>query len=172
MDELIFEKKPLWQYLSQAQKDLILEGQYLMHDIVKDHAYQFKDYSFLIFPFAKAYEGFLKQLFKDIGFISHLDYISDHLRLGKLLSPHLEIKLGDRSLYRQIRTAGGEDLSKRIWETWKLGRNQVFHYFPHNVKAVTFSDAERTIDELLGTMDESYNQLKLMKVQQKLLQYA
>src|SRR5512135_2971960 len=111
MDKLIYEQKPLWQYLSQAQKDLILEGQYLMHEVIEDHAYQFKDYSFLIFPFAKSYEGFLKQLFKDIGFISHLDYISDHLRLGKLLSPHLELKLGDRSLYRQIRETGGEVLA-------------------------------------------------------------
>lgn len=172
MDKLIYENKPLWQYLSQAQKDLILEGQYLMHDIVKDQAYQFKDYSFLIFPFAKSYEGFLKQLFKDIGFISHLDYISDHLRLGKLLSPHLELRLGDRSLYKQIRASGGEDLAKRIWSAWKLGRNQVFHYFPHNLKAVSFSEAETTIDELLATMDTAYNQLKLMKLQKKLMEYV
>lgn len=172
MDELIYKQKPLWQYFSQAQKDLILEGQYLMNDIIKDQAYQFKDYSFLIFPFAKAYEGFLKQLFKDVKFISHLDYISDHLRLGKLLSPNLEVKLGDRSLYRQIRTAGGEELAAHIWEVWKMGRNQVFHYFPHNVKAVSFADAEHTIDEILETMDAAYGKLALMKVNQKLLQYV
>ena len=171
MDKLIFEKKPLWQYLSQAQKDLILEGQYLLHDIIKDKAYHFKDYSFLIFPFAKSYEGFLKQLFKDIGFISHLDYISDHLRLGKLLSPHLELRLGDRSLYSKIRNVGGEELAKRIWSTWKLGRNQVFHYFPHNLKAVSLIEAEEIIDEILNTMEAAFNQLQVMKVKQKLLQY-
>ena len=143
-----------------STKDLIEEGLYLKDDIVRDHAFQFKDYSFLIFPFAKAFEGFLKQLFKDVKFISHLDYISDHLRLGKLLSPHLVARLGDRSLYLKIINASGEPLAHRIWQTWKLGRNEVFHYFPHNLRAVTFPDAEKTITELLSTMDEAYDQLR------------
>lgn len=148
-----------WQYLSQSQKDLLQEGQYLMQDIIKDQAYQFKDYSFLIFPFAKAYEGFLKQLFKDIGFISHLDYISDHLRLGKLLSPHLQEKLLDRSLYKKICEKAGPELAEQIWLTWKIGRNRIFHYFPHNLKAVTFAEAEEIIKAILGTMNEAYLKL-------------
>ncbi len=172
MDRTELERKPIWRYFSQAQKDLIEEGLYLKDDIVRDHAFQFKDYSFLIFPFAKAYEGFLKQLFKDVKFISHLDYISDHLRLGKLLSPHLVAKLGQRSLYLQIINCSGEPLAARIWKAWKLGRNEVFHYFPHNLRAVTFPDAEKTITELLCTMDESYDQLRTMKVRQHLLSYA
>lgn len=171
MDNVTLQSKPLWSYLSQTQKDLIIEGQYLLHDIIKDHAFQFKDYSFLVFPFAKTYEGFLKQLFKDVKFISHLDYISDHLRIGKLLSPHLMAKLGDRSLYRQIIECASEDLAKRIWESWKMGRNQVFHYFPHNLRALTFAEASNTIETLLLTMDEAYNQLKLMKVRQRLLEF-
>ena len=93
MDRVELQKKPIWRYFSQAQKDLIEEGLYLKDDIVRDHAFQFKDYSFLIFPFAKAYEGFLKQLFKDVKFISHLDYISDHLRLGKLFIPSPRCKI-------------------------------------------------------------------------------
>lgn len=168
MDKAVLERKPIWNYFSQTQKDLVLEGQYIMHEIIEDHAYQFKDYSFLIFPFAKTYEGFLKQLFKDIGFISHLDYISDHLRLGKLLSPHLITKLGDRSLYRKIERAGGEELASRIWKSWKLGRNEVFHYFPHNLRAVSFLEARSVIDELIATMEESYGSLKLMRIQKKL----
>ncbi|MCL4375168.1 hypothetical protein M1523_04900 [Patescibacteria group bacterium] len=149
-----------WQYLSQTQKDLILEGQYLMNDIIKDHAYHFKDYSFLIFPFAKAYEGFLKQLFKDIGFISHLDYISDHLRLGKLMSPNLVTRLGERSLYKKIIIASSKDCADQIWMAWKIGRNQVMHYFPHNLKAVSFSQAEAIIGQILQTMEMTYEKLK------------
>jgi hypothetical protein len=168
MDRIVLEGKPIWSYFSQTQKDLILEGQYIMHEIIEDHAFQFKDYSFLIFPFAKTYEGFLKQLFKDIGFISHLDYISDHLRLGKLLSPHLITKLGERSLYRKIERTGGEELASRIWKSWKLGRNEVFHYFPHNLKAVSFTEAGKVIEELVSTMEEAYGKLKLMKVQKRL----
>lgn len=149
-----------WEYLSQGQKDLILEGEHLMNDVIRDGKYEFKDYSFLIFPFAKAYEGFLKKLFLDIKYISHLDYISDHLRLGKLMSPNLIGKLGDRSLYKKITDNQTKDLAERIWMAWKLGRNQVFHYFPHNLKAVTFEQAEQTIQEITATMEEAYQRLQ------------
>lgn len=149
-----------WEYLPQPQKDLILEGEYLMNDVIKHQSYQFKDYSFLIFPYAKAYEGFLKELFKDIKFISHLDYISDHLRLGKLMSPNLMGRLGDRSLYKKIKEAVSQDLAEHIWQTWKLGRNQIFHYFPHNLKAVSYQEAEKIIAEIVKTMEETYIKLK------------
>ncbi len=163
MGRLVLRTSEFWQYLSQNQKDLIREGQYLMEDIVKDNAYQFKDYSFLVFPFAKAYEGFLKQLFKDVKFISHLDYISDHLRLGKLMSPNLIGKLGDRSLYYKIETKAGNELAERVWDVWKRGRNQIFHYFPHNLKAISFDEATAIIDEIIKTMEETYDKLKPKK---------
>lgn len=149
-----------WNYLSQGQKDLMLEGNYLMNDVVKHGNYTFKDYSFLIFPFAKAYEGFLKRLFYDIGFISHLDYISDHLRLGKLMSPTLVSNLGDRSLYKQIWRNTTKELADEVWDTWKLGRNQIFHYFPHNVKAVSFEEAEAIVNRIILTMSRIYKELE------------
>lgn len=149
-----------WNYLPQEQKDLIEEGNYLLNDVVRDHSHQFKDYSFLVFPYAKAYEGFLKQLFKDTDYISHLDFVSDHLRLGKLLSPNLVGRLRDRSLFKKITERSSRDLANRIWETWKIGRNQTFHYFPHNFKALTFKEAEFIIKEILATMEEAYKELK------------
>lgn len=152
-----------WEYLSQPQKDLILEGEYLMNDVIKHNSYQFKDYSFLIFPFAKTYEGFLKKLFADIHFISHLDYISDHLRLGKLMSPNLIGRLGERSLYKKIVDASSRDLADHIWNTWKIGRNQIFHYFPHNLKAVSFNEAENIVNQIISTMEEAYQKLKNFK---------
>lgn len=130
-----------------------------MNDVIKHESYQFKDYSFLIFPFAKAYEGFLKQLFKDIKFISHLDYISDHLRLGKLLSPNLVDRLGERSLYTKIKVHSSKELADRIWQTWKIGRNEIFHYFPHNLKSVRFEEAQNMTDEIIMTMEEAYGKL-------------
>lgn len=152
--------REFWDYLSQPQKDLILEGEYLMNDVISQNAYHFKDYSFLVFPFAKAYEGFLKKLFKDIKFISHLDYISDHLRLGKLMSPNLITKLGDRSLFLKIERATSKEFANRVWEAWKMGRNQIFHYFPHNIKAINYEEAERIVNEIIQTMQEAHTKLK------------
>ncbi len=153
--------KEFWQYLSPTQKDLILEGQYLLKNIISNNAYQFKDYSFIIFPFAKAYEGYLKKLFKDTGLISHLDYINDHLRLGKLMSPNLINRLKERSIYKKIKEKTTKDLADKIWNTWKLGRNQIFHYFPHNLKSVGFKEAEKIVNQIIETMKEAYIKLKL-----------
>lgn len=150
-----------WSYLSQTQKDLILEGDYLMNVVIRNSEYSFKDYSFLVFPFAKAYEGYLKQLFKDIGFLNNLQYISDHLRLGKLMSPNLVSRLGDRSLYIMITKAANKELSEEIWQTWKLGRNQIFHYFPHNLRSITFQEAEEIISKIINSMEDAYQELKI-----------
>ena len=158
----------IWEYFSSTQKDLILEGNYLM-TITEQHSYKFKDFSFLVFPYAKAYEGYLKQLFLDVGFITHLDYISDHFRIGKYLSPHLIPRLGDRSIYIQIVKKASEELAKNIWDVWKRGRNEVFHYYPHNIKRLTLEDARSMNDEILHIMITSYDQLK--KDQQSQQQY-
>lgn len=159
MDYLINKESQFWSYLSQGQKDLLDEGLYLMDDIIRDHAYQFKDYSFLVFPFAKAYEGFLKQIFRDKKLISRLDYISDHLRLGKLMSPNLIGKLGDRSLYKKIQEQYSQELADKVWNVWKNGRNQIFHYFPHNIKAISFNESRGICLDILRTMEEVYLRL-------------
>lgn len=151
-----------WNYLSEAQKDLIEEGDYLMHKVIPHSKHNFKDYSFLVFPYAKAYEGYLKQLFLDVHFINHLDYISDHFRLGKFLSPNLIDKLQDKSLFVQIRETSNKDVAQRIWDTWKTGRNQIFHYYPHNVKSVTYEKAEEISKQITATMLEAYEKLKYL----------
>ncbi len=150
-----------WNYLSQNLKDLMQEGQYMMRDVLGDQVHHtFKDYSFIVFPFAKAYEGFLKQLFKDAGFISHLDYISDHLRLGKLLSPNLVNRLGEKSLYKKITKYSSQELADKIWQTWKIGRNQIFHYYPHNIKALNYIESEAIVNKIIQTMEETYSKFK------------
>jgi hypothetical protein len=155
----MIHSEEVWEYFSSTQKDLIQEGNYLM-TMVSKQGYQFKDYSFLVFPYAKAYEGFLKQLFLDVGFISHLDYISDHFRLGKFLSPHLIVKLDGRSLYLKIQQQSGDELAEKIWGVWKKERNEIFHYYPHNIKRVTYEAAESMNEEILHTMIEAYQALK------------
>lgn len=148
---------PIWSYLSETQKDLIKEGNFLAKAIENR---RFKDYSFLVFPYAKAYEGYLKQLFLDVGFISHLDYISDHFRLGKYLSPHLIHRLKERSIYAQIRQSSTEDMAKNIWDMWSRGRNEVFHYYPHNLRRIEYHEAHELNDGFLRIMIEAYEHLK------------
>ena len=148
-----------WSYLPQEQKDLLQQGDYLMNEIIRHQSYQFKDYSFLVFPYAKVYEGFLKQLFLDTKLISHLEYVSDHLRLGKLMSPNLVGRLRGRSLYKKISEISSQKLADEIWITWKIGRNQTFHYFPHNLKSLSFDEAEELVKRFIRVMEETYQTL-------------
>lgn len=153
---------PFWNYLSDMQKDLINEGDYLMHRVIPHSKHNFKDYSFLVFPYAKAYEGYLKQLFLDVGFMSHLDYISDHFRLGKYLSSHLIGHLGERSLYAQIQKNATKELAEDLWQTWKTGRNQIFHYYPHNTRRIMYEDADDISNQMLQVMEKAYEDLKFL----------
>lgn len=151
-----------WNYLSIPQQDLILEGNYLKDQIIQDSEYSFKDYSFLVFPYAKAYEGFLKQAFLDCKFITHLDYISDHFRVGKMLSPNLMEKLGEKSLYKQISEASTKDFADEVWTTWKMHRNEILHYYPHNIKAIEFNEADGVIKTIISTMQDVFKELVIV----------
>jgi len=152
-----------WKYLSQKQKDLIGQGDFIRHEVIEEGKYNFDDYAFMVFPYAKAFEGFLKQLFRDTGFITQEEYESDHLRLGKLMSPNMAIKLGEASLYEKLTSVGSKDLANEIWDSWRNARNRVFHYFPNNLEAITLSEAEEKIKKILDTMEYAYDNLYAAK---------
>ena len=143
---------PLWKYLSPEQRILAGDGAFLVRDSVNHKDEEPTDYSYMVFPYAKMYEGFLKQLFRDLGIIAARDFYSDHFRIGKALSPHLSKRLGRHSVYAQFSRRFGEELTEKLWQTWKDARNLVFHYFPHNYRALSREHAIVLIDNLIDTM--------------------
>jgi hypothetical protein len=145
----------LWQYLSKEQRVLAGDGEFLVTDSEVHKSEEPTDYSYLVFPFAKMFEGFLKQFFLDMGFISEHDYYSNHFRIGRALSPNLVKRLGHQSIYGQAAKRFGQDWALRLWHTWKECRNLVFHYFPHNYRALTRTQAIDCINEIIESMDEA-----------------
>ncbi len=152
---MISQDTPLWLYLSPEQRSLATDGQLLIDDRALHPNEHLSDYSYLVFPFAKLYEGFLKQLFRDLGIITDRDFRSDHFRIGKVLSPNLERRLGTRSAYGQLNKRYGPELADRLWHTWKQGRNLVFHYFPHNYRALAWEEAQEITSTILSSMEEA-----------------
>lgn len=161
----------LRNYISEGQKDLIDEGLHLLEHAKSDHSIDLNDFSFVVFPFAKAYEGFLKQVFLNAGFISRRDYYSQHFRIGRVLSPNLVRRLGRDSVYKKICDESGCDISDRMWHTWKKGRNEVFHYFPHNLHSIKLAEAEATIKDIISTMELVVERIKTKNIQDQLLRY-
>lgn len=141
--------------MSPEQRQLAADGELLVNDRKLHPNEHLSDYSYLVFPFSKLYEGFLKQLFRDLDIISDRDYTSDHFRIGKVLSPNLVRRLGGRSAYGQIEKRFGASLASQLWQTWKQGRNLVFHYFPHNFRALTDVEAQQLIHLIVDAMEKA-----------------
>jgi hypothetical protein len=152
---MIEEASLLWQYLLPDMRALLRDGEFLVEDSARHTDEPPTDFSYIVFPFAKLYEGFLKKVFLDIGIIDERDYHSDHFRIGKVLSPNLARQLGSRSAYGEISTRYSTELAARLWHTWKEGRNMVFHYFPHNFRCLTRAQAIELVNTLTNTMAES-----------------
>lgn len=165
---ILTKDSPLHTYLPEDQMDLIHQGIHLLEHVDEDRSIKFEDYSFIVFPFAKAYEGFLKQVFLDAGFISRKEYLDKYFRIGRVMSPNLRRRLGKHSVYEKICQRSGCELSDLIWKTWKRGRNQVFHYFPENLRSLSLQEAEDIAIGIVHTMEQVVTEVKMEKMKQKL----
>lgn len=142
--ELFSEAK---KYLSGHQNELVNDVEIILKRLqIKDII---SDFSFLVAPIAKAYEGFLKDFFLKIGIINDNDYESNRFRVGKTLNPSLRYK--HFSVYQRLSEyhEKGEELAETLWDAWKFGRNEIFHYFPNNYKNLSKNEAEDRIGLVL-----------------------
>lgn len=148
---LVDRKSPLWTYASDNVKGLLFDGELLIDDAQKDPK-KISDYSYIVFPFSKAYEGFLKTLFLDLKLIKEDEYYGDEIRIGRILNPHYLHE--HENVYKTLCDPKytNKDFTERMWRIWKKGRNQVFHYFPHNFRKLSLKEALEIVDELLDVM--------------------
>ncbi|KKR00540.1 MAG: hypothetical protein UT26_C0041G0006 [Microgenomates group bacterium GW2011_GWC1_39_12] len=150
---MIDHGSPLWNYLSDQERILADDGAFLVADSAIHKDQDPTDYSYLVFPYAKLYEGFLKDVFRDLGIIVERDYRSNHFRIGKVLSPNLTRRLGKRSAYGQLRDRYGAELAEALWHAWREGRNLVFHYFPSDFRLLAKEQALACIQTLIQAME-------------------
>jgi hypothetical protein len=155
------ESRLWWGHVEEDLKDLFRESMLLVEmSGRKEHT--FKDYSFVVFPAAKAYEGFLKKIFFDRGFITAEDFWGKRFRIGKALNPSLDKQYRFESVYdRIVAHCGGRELADKLWETWKESRNMVFHWFPKEKNALTLEEAIVRINMIMDAMDLTVKECKL-----------
>jgi hypothetical protein len=160
--DIKLEEKLWWGYVDVDLKELLKESLLLIKS-VPDWKEQFHDYSFVVFPAAKAYEGYLKKVFYDLGFISKNEYMGNRLRIGMVLNPSLDReKYRGRSVYdMMVDFCQGEDLAKVMWDTWKGSRNMLFHWFPDEVNAIDFEEAKERVRDVINTMDLVFRECKI-----------
>ncbi len=146
------------KFLNSSQKSLINDIETVLSRIKNfDHI---SDYSFLVAPAAKAYEGYLKDFFLKAGIINQEAYHSDRFRVGKTLNPSLRYKRF--SIFQKLIDLDpkGEELAETLWDAWKHGRNEIFHFFPNNLKTINREEAENLIGLILSAISKSGEFLK------------
>lgn len=140
------------KYLKNDQDQLIDDVENVLKYLQQNHI---NDYSFVVAPAAKAYEGYLKDFFFDLEIIDEYSYHSDRFRVGKTLNPSLRYKR--YSIFKKLADmhSDGEQLAEKLWSAWKQGRNEIFHYFPGNVKKLSLDQAEYCIILILKAIIDS-----------------
>lgn len=155
------DNKVWWSYLEEDLQELLLTSVHLISK-AQELGEGVHDYSFIVFPAAKAYEGFLKKLFLDLGFISKEDYFGKKFRIGKALNPYLEKEFRHESVYdKLVNYCGGNALADRLWETWKNSRNLVFHWFPEEKRALDLNEARGRYKMIIEAIDEAFKECKI-----------
>jgi len=145
-----------WKYLEEAMKDLVEESFVLLE---REERLQEKlhDYSFVVFPMAKAYEGFLKKLLLDMKLIDSRQYYGEHFRIGRALNPSLPKRYRAGWVYGKLVAVckGNEELPLLMWEVWKKARNRIFHFFPDHHEFISLNEAGALVRELSDVMEKA-----------------
>lgn len=161
-----------WEYLEEDLQELLRESMLLLDRSGKWEE-KFHDYSFVVFPAAKAYEGFLKKLFLDMGFIDKKEFEGKRFRVGKALNPQLYHRdMKRHGHYRRLREkisvydklvkyCGGTKLANELWDTWKSCRNILFHWFPNERNTINLIEAEQKIEKIVNSMNSAFKECKI-----------
>ena len=156
-----FVRSQAWfLYLDEPQKRLVDLAEELWHreKLLKS---QLSDYGFVVFPMAKAYEGFLKKFLYDMNLISQTEFESKHFRIGRALNPNLKDYLQDEKwVYDDVARVCGPKLAQDLWQTWTECRNRLFHYYyqgrkQEDVSGVSLDEAGKRLDQLALAMQRA-----------------
>lgn len=168
-----------WEYLDHDHKELFIQSHLLLKTAqeweksLTNGRDTFHDYAFIVFPAAKAYEGFLKSLFLDMGFITQSEFKGKRIRVGKALNPSLYVsEMKKHRRYRRMRKrlsiydkltiyCNGPELADKLWTTWRQCRNQLFHWFPSEKNAIDLGEAKEKLNQILDTMDLAFKECKI-----------
>ena len=141
-----------YEYSSPGQRKLI-ETAWLLVEEAKTSS-QKHDYSYVLFPLAKAYEGFLKQYLFDAELIDEPTYNSRKFRIGRALNPDVSYSQRDKNwLFDDLGRVCGIEMARKLWETWLDCRNQVFHFFPQHQQYLTLVQAQDRMEMIADAME-------------------
>lgn len=144
-------------FLPPDQADLINDSLRLIEFFLENEQWRrldVHDFAFVVFPAAKAYEGFLKEYLFRLGLIQRSVYEGRFFRIGRSFNPDLPSNLRDKDwLYDDVAKMCDDATARLLWETWLNARNHLFHFYPHDRYEVTFPESVHLIGSVLTAMN-------------------
>ncbi len=148
---------PWYQYLDDCQRALA-ETSFALLDKAKE-LHDLKDYSFIVFPMAKAYEGFLKKVLFDRNLIDKNTYEGRKFRIGRALNPDVRNHQRDEDwFYDDMAEIFGNEVAREMWNAWLMCRNHVFHYWPDCEQFLTIAEVKERLQMMTEVMNKITNE--------------
>lgn len=159
------ENEPWLNHIADIERQLLVQANYLLEREKTQSLHpSMVDYGFLVYPAAKAYEGFLKTFLYRNNLISPEMYQSEHFRIGKALNPDLPYKYReDGWVWDDLARLYGEDVPARFWSTWRKCRNHVFHFKPDKMRLYTLVEAQIKLELIFSTIKLAIERETTMK---------
>jgi hypothetical protein len=165
------KNSPWYQYLELGQQ-LLVETSFTLLER-REFLTDLKDYSFIVFPMAKTYEGFLKKVFFDLHLIDRGTYEGRRFRIGRALNPDIRNHQRDEDwLYDDAVEYFGEDVARQLWDVWLVCRNHIFHYWPDGKQELTLDAAEKRLVMMVEVMQLTVEQINHKKNHLERLNYV
>lgn len=150
----LLENIPAFNYLDSWQQQLVRLS-FTLWQREYHTGTNFVDYSFIVFPMAKAYEGFLKKFLLESKLINQQMFNSRRFRIGRALNPDVRKDQRDEWwLYDDVSQFLGPGLSRQMWNAWLTCRNRVFHYFPGIDERLTLKQSGQYLEQIFDVMKE------------------
>lgn len=160
MDDLQFEKKDWFTFLNDHGKRLALLSKSLYERELRLQS-GYESYSFVVFPLAKAYEGFLKYYLREMNLLSNTLYSDKKFRVGRAINP--DVSLSHRNewwLYDDVERLCSRTIARSLWNTWLECRNKMFHFYFDDETLLPLDVAEKKLMQLSRTMEEAMKCLR------------
>lgn len=145
--------------LEKGQRELIELSVWLYEresESIKSNS-KLVDYSFILFPISKAYEGFLKKYLFELSVIDKKQYESKRFRIGRALNPDINGNFRDEHwLYDDLAKKCGDDVAREIWQTWLECRNRIFHYFPSQKSTLDLNETRARMQQVISAMQLAF----------------
>lgn len=153
MNTFDFETKPWFAILNNHGKRLIVLSEELYKREERLQS-SYESYSFVVFPMAKAYEGFIKTYLHSVGILPRPGYSEYKFRIGRALNPDIsEHRKNEWWLFDDLERACGLATARALWEAWIQCRNKIFHFYFDDEIPMPLPVAKKKILQISQAMD-------------------